>query len=208
MGLPAFRAWTRAWVCGAALAAAAAEAQAADLAPQLNLGRGYSWQGPYVGANLGFQWGSTTGNPTRPSGAAGGLSAGYNIHSGPFVLGLETDIQLSSAEDRFAPWKFSNPWFGTLRGRGGYALNNILFYGTLGLAYGTLTAENTVSGVSQSNTGMGWAAGGGMEVGLTNSWTARAEYLYIDLNDRPFGVTGTSNGLQSHLLRLGISFRF
>ena len=81
------------------------------------------------------------GSPTIrpiPSGFAGGLQAGYNVQHGAFVFGAETDIQFSGADDRFAPWKFSNPWFGTLRGRGGYAFNNILFYGTVGLAYGTL----------------------------------------------------------------------
>ena len=62
------------------------------------------------------------------------------------MFGAETDIQLSSAEDRFALWKFSNPWFGTLRGRGGYAHNNLLFYGTVGLAYGTLRGQNSSPG--------------------------------------------------------------
>ena len=176
--------------------------------PRLSPVRGYSWQGPYVGANLGTQWGTTTNNPTRPSGVAGGLQAGYNIQSGPLVFGAETDLQLSGAEDRFAPWKFHNPWFGTLRGRAGYAMNTMLFYGTVGLAYGTLSAQNTVTGATQSTTDLGWAAGGGVEVGLAGNWTARAEYLYVDLNNRPYGVTGVNNGLESHLLRLGVNFRF
>jgi outer membrane immunogenic protein len=191
-----------------AVAALSGAAQAADLVPGLTAIRGTSWQGPYVGANLGYLWGSTTGNPTRPSGAAGGIQAGYNLQGGPIVVGIEADLQLSGAEDRFAPWKFSNPWFGTLRGRAGYAASNMLFYGTVGLAYGALTAENTATGVSQSGTGAGWAAGGGVEVGLTANWSARAEYLYVDLGNQPFGVTGTRNGLESHLLRLGVNFRF
>ena len=66
------------------------------------------------------------------------------------MFGVETDVQFSGADDRFAPWKFTNPWFGTLRGRAGYAMNNILFYGTVGLAYGTLSAQNTVTGVAES----------------------------------------------------------
>jgi opacity protein-like surface antigen len=118
----------------------AASAKAADLygsrAPYtvnqpLNM---YSWAGPYLGGNLGYGWGSVDNNPTKPSGFAGGVQAGYNWQqNGPWVFGVEGDIQASGAEQTFAPWKFSNPWFGTLRGRAGYALNNVLFYGTGGL---------------------------------------------------------------------------
>ena len=70
------------------------------------------------------------------------MQGGVNWQIGQFVLGAETDFQLSDADDTFAPWKFSNPWFGTLRGRAGVALNNVMFYGTVGLAYGSLTAQN------------------------------------------------------------------
>ncbi len=78
----------------------------------------YSWAGPYLGANLGYAWGSVDHNPTKPSGFAGGAQAGYNWQTGPWVFGVEGDIQATAAEDTFAPWKFSNPWFGTVRGRG------------------------------------------------------------------------------------------
>ncbi len=37
--------------------------------------------------------------------------------------------------------EFSNPWFGALRGRIGFAMNNILFYGTLGIALGTVRLD-------------------------------------------------------------------
>ena len=109
--------------------------------------RVYSWTGPYVGANFGYQSGSVTNNSAGPSGALGGVQGGYNWQLNQFVFGGETDLQFSGADDVFAPWKFSNPWFGTLRGRAGFAVNNIFFYGTLGLAYGTLRAQNTVTGV-------------------------------------------------------------
>ena len=79
---------------------------------------------------------------SKPSGVAGGVQAGYNWQIGSFVFGGETDLQLSDADHRFAGWKFSNPWFGTLRARAGFATSNLLFYGTVGLAYGTLTAKN------------------------------------------------------------------
>ena len=169
---------------------------------------GYSWQGPYVGANLGYQWSGIGRSPADPSGVAGGAQAGYNWQREQFVFGAETDLQPSGANDTFAAWKFSNPWFGTLRARAGVAMNNILFYGTVGLSYGTLRMENVVTGVSESRTGAGWAAGGGLEVGLMGNWTARAEYLYIDLGDRSYSFTGTTHGVQSNILRFGVNYRF
>jgi outer membrane immunogenic protein len=195
---------SRLWTLSAALLAlSGVAANAADLMPRLNPVGAYPWQGPYVGANLGYQWGTT-----KPAGITGGVQAGYNMQAGAFVFGVETDIQFSDASDRFAPWKFSNPWFGTLRGRAGYAINNMLLYGTVGLAYGTLRGQNTLTGASQSTADLGWAAGAGLEVGMFGNWTAKAEYLYVDLTDRPYAITGTNNGLESHLLRLGMNFRF
>lgn len=166
----------------------------------------YSWMGPYLGVNLGYQWGETTNNPTEPAGIMGGLQAGYNFQSGQFVFGGEADIQLSGAEDTFAPWKFSNPWFGTLRGRAGYALNNILFYGTGGFAYGNVKGE--FLGLDESRTHYGWTVGLGAEVGLTQNWSAKVEYLYVDLAERGYTVTGTENGLESNVLRFGVNYRF
>src|SRR5690349_9155324 len=166
----------------------------------------YSWVGPYLGGNLGYAWGSVDNNATNPSGFAGGVQAGYNWQSGPLVFGVEGDLQASDANDTFAPWKFSNPWFGTVRGRVGYAMNNILFYGTGGLAYGNIKGE--VAGLSENRTALGWTAGLGMEVGLTQNWSAKVEYLYMDLTDRHFTVTGTDNGLTSNLLRFGVNYRF
>src|SRR5581483_8938709 len=68
-----------------------------------------------------YKWGDVTHLGGHPSGILGGAQIGYNWQASAFVFGLETDIQLSGADDTFAPYKFSNPWFGTLRGRIGYA---------------------------------------------------------------------------------------
>jgi outer membrane immunogenic protein len=190
-----------------------ASAQAADLpyAPHapytvnqpLN---SYSWAGPYLGGNLGYGWGSVDHNPTKPSGFVGGVQAGYNWQSGPWVFGAEGDIEATGAADTFAPWKFSNPWFGTLRGRVGYALSNILFYGTGGLAFGELRGQTF--GVSESHTNLGWTAGVGAEVGLTQKWSAKIEYLYVDLADSNFTITGVPNGSRFGLLRAGLNYHF
>lgn len=166
----------------------------------------YNWAGAYLGANLGYQWGGTTHNPTDPSGVAGGVQGGYNWQSGQFVFGGEADLQLSAADDTFAPYKFSNPWFGAARGRVGLAFNNILLYGTGGLAFGGLRGE--VAGLSESRTHVGWTAGVGLEVGFAPNWSAKAEYLYVDLSDRHYSITGMDNGLQSSLFRMGVNYHF
>jgi len=204
-------------VVGAAALVAAgwtASAEAADL----NYGQrapytvnqplnAYSWAGPYLGGNLGYAWGSVDNNPTKPSGFAGGVQAGYNWQqNGPWVFGVEGDIQASGAEQTFAPWKFSNPWFGTLRGRAGYALNNVLFYGTGGLAFGELRA--TTFGLSESNTNLGWTLGVGAEMGFAPNWSAKVEYLYVDLANSNFVITGASNGYRFGLIRAGVNYHF
>ena len=50
--------------------------------------------------------------------------------------------------------------------------------------------------------------GGGIEVGLTPHWSAKAEYLYFDLGNQSYVLTGANNGLASSLLRFGVNYRF
>ncbi len=166
----------------------------------------YSWAGPYLGGNLGWAWGSVDNNVTNPSGFVGGVQAGYNFQTGPWVFGIEGDIQATGASDTFAPWKFSNPWFGTVRGRAGYAWNNILFYGTGGLAFGELSGQTF--GLSETHTNAGWTVGVGAEFGFAPHWSAKAEYLFIDLNDNNFTITGLPNGYRAGLLRAGVNYHF
>jgi outer membrane immunogenic protein len=166
----------------------------------------YSWAGPYLGGTIGYEWGTVDHSPTQPAGIAGGVEAGYNWQRGAFVFGGETDIELSGADDTLSPFEFSNPWFGTVRGRAGVTLNNVLLFGTAGLSYGDLRADTF--GLTESHTSIGWVAGGGVEVGFTPHWSAKAEWLYLDLSDRNFSVTGTSNGLAADLLRLGVNYHF
>ncbi|WOH82955.1 porin family protein [Bradyrhizobium sp. BEA-2-5] len=167
----------------------------------------YSWAGPYLGGNIGYEWGSVDNNPSKPSGFVGGVQAGYNFQNGPWVFGVEGDIQAAGADDTFAPWKFSNPWFGTLRGRAGYAVNNVLFYATGGLAFGELRGETF--GITESHTNAGFTVGAGAEMGFAPHWSAKIEYLYVDLANSNFTITGgVSNGYSFSLVRAGINYHF
>jgi outer membrane immunogenic protein len=185
--------------------AAAADLRPAPYAPIAQSGL-YNWSGAYAGLNLGYEWGKVTNSLVEPSGLAGGGQVGYNWQNGQFVFGAETDLQFSGADDTFAPFKFSNPWFGTLRGRAGVAFNNVLLYATFGLAYGNLKAETP--GLDETRTELGWAGGVGVEYGFAPNWSARVEYLYMDLASRSFTLTTTDNGLQANLLRFAINYHF
>jgi len=196
----------------AALSVAAGAAAAADFprgpvpyysAPMSSL---YNWTGAYAGVNLGYQWGTVTNTPGSPSGIMGGGQIGYNWQSGQFVFGGETDLQASSASDTFAPYKFSNPWFGTLRARVGVAFNNVLLYATGGLAYGDLKGE--FLGLTETKTEFGWTGGIGAEYGFLPNWSVKAEYLYMDLGSRAFSITGADNALHANMVRLGLNYHF
>jgi outer membrane immunogenic protein len=170
-----------------------------------------SWAGPYLGGNLGWAWGSVDNSVTKPSGFAGGVQAGFNWQplGNQLVFGVEGDLQATGASDTFAPWKFSNPWFGTVRGRAGYSFGSILLYATAGLAFGELRGDTL--GLSESHTNAGWTAGLGAEFRFNpywNHWSAKVEYLFIDLNDSNFTITGFQNGYHFGLVRAGVNYRF
>lgn len=145
----------------------------------------------------------------------GGVLAGYNWQYASFVFGLEGDFNylgFNRAESKdssaaintlygvpraYEEVTYEADWYGTLRGRLGYAFGNFLVYGTGGAAYGEvnadsrLTASNaTASGAwagSTSGWNFGWTAGGGMEYGVDN-WVLGAEYLYVDLASYSWGT--------------------
>jgi outer membrane immunogenic protein len=83
-------------------------------------------------------------------------------------------------------------WLGTFRGRAGVTpTNSLLVYGTGGLAYGeTRLGSNyicpqcspaPVAPASTARTAFGWTAGAGVEWAFAPQWSAKAEYLYVDL---------------------------
>lgn len=136
----------------------------------------------------------------NPKGAIGGGQIGYNWQSNALVLGVVADIQAASMDASntvvAAPPLFITgtttlnrkmDWFGTLRGKLGWAVQNWLVYGTGGLAYGRIdeTLTFTSSGVPSGSTSTGqsktgWTVGGGVEYGV-NRWSFGVEYIYIDL---------------------------
>jgi outer membrane immunogenic protein len=170
----------------------------------------YDWSGFYAGINVGYGLGSDRVNmrftpatnggeqPTLgPSGALGGVQAGYNWQLNRFVLGLEADMQASAIKQSIC-FDFCNPaltfrtgqelsWFATVRGRAGVTAGPALLYVTGGAAF--TTVKTTIAAIFDpyptnggrfSDGKIGWVAGGGLEAALGGPWTAKVEYLYMD----------------------------
>jgi outer membrane immunogenic protein len=187
----------------------------------------FTWTGFYVGANAGYAWGQIDStnlgivNPfSDPDGFIGGGQIGYNYQINQFVLGLEADFQgadLKSRATNFAGTvSASNEinWFGTVRGRVGYAFDRFLPYFTGGFAYGNVKNKITAPtfAFSDDNTQYGWTIGGGLEYAFTNNLTAKVEYLYVDLDKESFSVPGgTFNAnveTKFSVVRAGLNYKF
>jgi outer membrane immunogenic protein len=63
-------------------------------------------------------------------------------------------------------------------------------------------------GLSETHTNAGWTLGAGAEMGFAPNWSAKVEYLYVDLANSGFVVTGVSNGYRFGLIRAGINYHF
>jgi outer membrane immunogenic protein len=61
---------------------------------------------------------------------------------------------------------------------------------------------------SENHTNVGWTAGVGVEAGFAPSWSAKVEYLFVDLASNTYALTGTSNGLTANLFRMGVNYHF
>jgi outer membrane immunogenic protein len=192
-------------------------------APPAPLPPVFSWTGFYIGGNLGGSWGDVPENfaipifgtafteTTHPDSVVGGGQIGYNYQVNQIVVGIEADIDDRQATSNFSCLVLSptgcvpasasqltmtdqQNWFGTVRGRLGFAWNRFLVYGTGGVAYGNVQHtlnETQLTGVggtplaalivSDNTTRTGWAAGAGIEWAFNDHWSVGVEYLHVDL---------------------------
>lgn len=225
---------TRALFLAASLLAAPA-ALAADLpgrggaiapAPVFTQFQAYSWTGFYAGLNAGYGWGSfnRAAGTIMPDTNGGVLGAqlGYNYQFGNLVVGLEGDANWSWESGNRAPavgvaTRGSLEWFGTLRGRVGFAADRALIYVTGGYAGGEVkgTIVNAAAppvGFVESTSSWrnGYALGAGIEYAFTNNISAKAEYLYMNLGSRlmfPVNVAAPSTYTNS-VIRAGVNYHF
>jgi len=210
----------------------------------------FTWTGFYVGGNGGYGWAANHGNitytnlengnsdvsgGTNATGGFGGGQIGYNwqgAFGSSFVVGVEADFQGSNISDTFNGTTLGGitgavsqdvNWFGTARGRIGWAWDRTLIYATGGFAYGQV--ENRFSGsngvesiVLRSDSDQtGYVVGGGIEQFVGTNISFKFEYQYIDLGgERANGFSQPSDiAIQTspidatfHTLRAGLNFKF
>jgi outer membrane immunogenic protein len=128
-------------------------------------------------------------------------------------------------------------WFGTARARFGWvAPSGALWYATGGAAWARIDqtlsliavpgvpffAVGSTNAASFSHNKAGWTVGGGVEIPLWNRFTAKAEYLYVDLGSVTNSfttaldpnialgpqTTTSSSAIRDHIVRFGLDYHF
>jgi outer membrane immunogenic protein len=204
----------------------------------------YDWSGFYVGGFGGGGYGNHnvnnatgqsstftnfTANYTSIGGVAGG-EAGYNWHSGSYMVGLEGDLFWSGIKgndaNQFIAGNFPGvtgidadnlKWGGTVRARVGYTLDRWMFFFTGGYAFGDIEHTNTAATIDKFTVhANGLTGGGGIAYALTNNVIGKFEYRYYNFNgyNRP-GTPLTPNGQLPYttestysVVTLGLDFKF
>jgi len=171
-----------------------------------------------------------------------GLQGGYNyVFPSHVMLGFETDISFPNS-DVVIPFAVrvnqtiispltgqvtygeAVAYYGSVRGRVGYAFDHFLLYGTGGLAWtfdqvtrsqiagfpvGGSATPGTVDLVQPWR--LGWAAGAGVEIPVTGNWTAKAEYLWTGFGRQSVAFAAGAQVFESDLtmqsIRLGLNYR-
>jgi len=159
-------------------------------------------------------------------GSTGGGQVGCNWQPwSSFVWGGEADLQytgLDSSRDVFAPdasahQDFRSRWLATFRGRAGWlAAPNMYLYATGGLALANVNTASsvnfngTINNLSDSTTHAGWTVGAGLEWMFTPQWSAKVEYLYVDLGhaSNPLPISNNELSLTENIFRVGINYHF
>ena len=227
LGVPSMRNMVVSVLAGA-LVISVSPVLAANLpAPAYDSKPFFNWTGLYAGVNGGFgfgtsRWtaGGTTTGDFDVSGWMVGGTLGYNWQHGNIVLGVEGDVDWSGISGTTTntcsrnTCETENNWLGTARVRLGYATGNWLPYVTGGVAVGDVAekpimANNTHP--TNTATQVGWTVGVGIEWALPANWSAKLNYLYVDLPDAPCGsvcVAGGKAAFKTSIVRVGLNRRF
>ncbi len=224
-----------------ALTAMSGCALAADLLPTKKTpaplaAPAFSWSGAYIGGDIGGTWGvvqhtfdfGVPGGVSNLQGLIGGGYAGYNFQSGPYVAGVEADLQGSGASGGYAnltgvtsAGNARMNWEGAIRGRLGYSINRVLFFAAGGLAFGGFRygggpdfgPQIPCCGFSDTSTGV--TVGAGLEYAITNNVIGRVEYRYNQFSASSGGlapffpiVTMNANNDNYNEVRAGLAYKF
>jgi high affinity Mn2+ porin len=165
-----------------------------------------------------------------------GLDVGYNyMFPSHLVLGVEGDLSfpntIAGTQTFSAPsvgqasYEDTVEYFGTLRARVGYSIDNWLLYATGGLAWtedrftraqlvGTPIGSTASPGTTETSlqARIGWVAGAGVEFPVAPKWTADLQYLFTGFGSQTivFPASGQrfTSDLELQNVRFGLNYQF
>jgi outer membrane immunogenic protein len=174
-----------------------------------------SWSGAYGGVTAGYGFAGrsedeTVGNEIDTDGFVGGGFVGYNHDTGTgIVAGVEGDLGYNGVEGDNAGTRVKGGVEGSARARLGYTLTpDMLGYVTAGGAATHMSVEE--GGVEDSATQLGWTAGVGTDVKLTEKVFGRVEYRYTDYGSETFNTGSGPRDVDAkdHRVQLGVGMQF
>jgi opacity protein-like surface antigen len=204
----------------------------------------YDWTGFHVGAHVGKAWSPTSGSTVNtatgtasapiygnPIDFYGGIQVGYDyMLPSRAVLGVEADVSSGTRNttdltDASGTSSAQTNIFDseTVRGRLGYAFDNVLLYGTGGWAWSsdqfirtqlTGTLNLATAGTDEAVNAYlgGWTAGAGVAVAFAQNWNAFAEYRYTDYGSSiialPFSQLSTASTTKVSAVDIGVNYKF
>lgn len=190
----------------------------------------YNWGGFYAGINGGYGWGVQEFDMPgisasyNANGAVLGGTLGFNIDSGDWIFGFETDFDWSDMRGGVGCGPALNcssklDSLGTARIRVGYDIGSLvgtgplLVYGTGGFAYGESKLKQSGGAGENSDHKMvtGGAYGAGAEYAIDKNWSVKAEYLRVDIGSDDYELGGSparGDIRPIDLARAGINYNF
>lgn len=171
-----------------------------------------SWAGPYLGLSAGYAFNGQTddaGNEIDTDGFVGGAFGGMQWQNGNFVYGLEGDVNYNGMDGTNAGVESEGRVDGSLRARLGYAVTpDVLIYGTAGGAAQSLKITDAAG--SDRNTMLGWTAGAGADIKMTERVFGRVEYRYSDYGSQEFNTGSGPRDVSAtdHRVTFGIGVKF
>ncbi|MER9422316.1 porin family protein [Mesorhizobium sp. M0317] len=171
-----------------------------------------SWAGPYAGLSAGYGFSGHAkvhdgGPDIKTKGFVGGVFGGYQWQQENFVYGAEADLGYNGVKGDSGGVNSKGGFEGSLRARLGYAVTpEILLYGTGGGALKNQKVSTPLG--SDSNTMLGWTAGVGTDIKITDNVFGRVEYRYTDFGSKSFDSVGTKVKESDNRVTFGVGMKF
>jgi opacity protein-like surface antigen/outer membrane receptor protein involved in Fe transport len=204
----------------------------------------YDWTGFYIGTYGELSWASTNGNAVNlATGAAatsvtgnppnwhGGIQFGFDyMLPSRLLIGVAADVtsggtRTTTVTDASGTSANQTTVFDseTVRGRFGYAIDDVLVYGTAGRAWSssqyvrtqlTGTLNNATAGADEAVNKYlsGWTAGMGVSLAVAQNWNVFAEYRYTSFETTaftlPLSQLSTTSTTKLNAMELGVNYKF